>query len=174
MRRRSASPSTGSDTNKHVGSRRCTQGRAREACEAHPLRFAIAACLIRFDRVTSAHALSVPAWCRSGGCRSGNCRSGNCRSGDYRPGDDPGQTSRRHAVKVASVKGGFGQRRLRSKAAWVRAIWVAAKPAGRSRANRPEPSALGRSSLRPELELVPKLAASLSKPIANPHRWTAH
>ena len=196
MRRRSASPSTGSDTNKHVGSRRCTQGRAREACEAemmrgatwrtHSLRVAIAGLLTRFDRVTS---LTHPAPQRSAPVEGGP--AGTC---PFRAGLVPlwrlplwklplwklplwGLPSWGRPwpnLKATRGQGGFGQRRLRSKAAWVRAIWVAAKPAGRSRANRPEPSALGRSSLRPELELVPKLAASLSKPIANPHRWTAH
>ena len=126
----------------------------------HSLRVAIAGLLTRFDRVTSAHALSVPLWGRPFWGR---------------PFGDDSLGTTVLGTTLAKPQGNTRSSWLPSKLAWVRVIWAAAKPAERSRANRPEPSALGRSSLRPELELVPKLAASLSKPrIANPHRWAAH
>jgi len=105
-----------------------------------------------------AHALSVPAWCRSGDYALGTTVLGTIVLG----------------TTLAKPQGNTRSSWLPSKLAWVRVIWAAAKPAGRSRANRLEPSALGRSA-QPEPELVPRLAASLSKPrIANPHRWAAH
>jgi hypothetical protein len=56
----------------------------------------------------------------------------------------------------------------------VKAIWVAAKPAARSRANRPEPPPLARCVPRPERVAVAR-EASPSKPrIAKSHTWTAH
>ena len=142
MRRRSASPSTGSDTNKHVGSRRCTQGRAREACEAemmrgatwrtHSLRVAIAGLLTRFDRVTS---LTHPAPQRSAPVEGGP--AGTC---PFRAGLVPlwrlplwklplwklplwGLPSWGRPwpnLKATRGQGGFGHRRLRTQAASVK------------------------------------------------------
>src|SRR5215831_10589035 len=96
-----------------------------------------------------------------------------------RPGPAPGDSL------GLSREGGLSQPGPQSKgglskgacveAAWVRAIWVATKPAGRSRANRLEPSALRLPSPQPELVLVARVGASPAKPrIANPHTSAAH